>query len=219
MRCTQAQPLFSSYLDGAVSGVQMHEISQHLQQCDACHAEYEHLEGTRLLVASLGRKQAPPDLAVKIRVSLSGARSRGWREVLSARLVRLQNAFDSFMLPAAAGVTTAVFCFAALFGFFVQAPIDVNADVPTIFYTPPRLESAAYTDADLELDSSLLIETDVDASGHVQNYRIVSGRDDAQVREQLNRALLFTIFAPAQSFGRPVPGKAVISFSLIHVRG
>jgi hypothetical protein len=53
----------------------------------------------------------------------------------------------------------------------------------------------------------------------VQDYRIVSGRDDAQVREQLNRALLFTIFAPAQQFGRPVPSKAIISFAHVHVKG
>jgi Putative zinc-finger len=220
MRCTQTRALFSSYVDGAVSGVAMHEIAQHLESCSPCRSEYRQLESTRSLLAALGRKQAPPDLANKIRISVSSARSRGWREVLGARLVRLQNAFDAFMLPATAGTAAAIFTFAALIGFFVQAPIDVNADVPTIFYTPPRLESgAAYTDSDLDLDSSLLIETDVDASGHVQNYRIVSGRDDAQVREQLNRALLFTIFAPAQSFGRPVPGKAVISFSHIHVRG
>ena len=219
MKCIQTRPLLSSYLDSAVSGVEMHEISQHLEQCGDCRLQYEYLESTRSLVASLGRKQAPPDLAVKIRISLSRASSRTWRELLRSRLVRLQNAFDAFMLPATAGTAAAIFAFASLIGFFVQAPIDVNADVPTIFYTPPRLESAAYTDTDLDLDSSLLIETDVDASGHVQNYRIVSGRDDAQVRAQLNRALLFTIFAPAQSFGRPVPGKAVISFSHIHVRG
>ena len=219
MKCAHARPLFSSYLDSAVSGVEMHQIAGHLERCADCRGEYTRLESTRSLLGMLGRKQAPPDLADKIRISLSSARSRTWRELLGARLVRMQNAVDTFVLPATAGTAAAIFAFAALIGFFVQAPIDVNADVPTIFYTPPRLESAAYTDSDLDLDSSLLIETDIDASGRVQNYRIVSGRDDAQVRERLNRALLFTIFAPAQSFGRPVPGKAVISFAQIHVRG
>jgi len=59
----------------------------------------------------------------------------------------------------------------------------------------------------------------VDARGFVENYRIISGRDDEEIREQLNRALLFTIFAPAQSFGHPVPGKAIMSFSHINVKG
>jgi hypothetical protein len=217
MRCKQAQPLFSSYLDGAVSGRDMRQVALHLDECTACRAEYGQLEFTRTAVASLGHKQAPPDLAMKIRVSLSNARSQGWRETLRSRRVRWQYAFDSFMLPATAGMMAAIFFFAALIGFFpAQVTADTN-DVPTMLYTPPRLESSVY--GDLNLDSSLLIETDVDATGRVQDYRIIAGRDDEQVREQLNRALLFTIFAPAQSFGRPVPGKVVISFSHIHVKG
>jgi len=93
--------------------------------------------------------------------------------------------------------------------------LRANDDVPTAFYTPPRLEMSVYP----VLDSPVVIETYVDASGRVENYRIISGRDDEEVREQLNRALLFTIFAPAQSFGHPVPGKVVMSFSDINVRG
>lgn len=217
MNCIQARPLFSSYLDSAVKGAEMQEIAQHLGQCNDCRSEYARLEGTRSLVASLGRKQAPPDLAFKIRISLASARSRGWREVMRARMVRLENAFDAFMLPATVGMAAAIFAFAALIGFFVQPAIDVSADVPTVFYTPPRLESAAFND--LDIDPSLLIEIDIDATGRVQNYRIVAGRDDVQIREQLNRALLFTIFAPAQSFGRPVPAKAVLSFASIYVKG
>ena len=123
------------------------------------------------------------------------------------------------MLPATAGVVAAIFFFVALIGFFVVPPQVSADDVPTMLYTPPRLESSAYPVNELNLDSPIMIETYVDAAGRVQNYRIISGRDDAQTREQLNRALLFTIFAPAQAFGRPVPGKAVISFSHINVRG
>ncbi|HMF90895.1 MAG TPA: zf-HC2 domain-containing protein [Candidatus Angelobacter sp.] len=220
MNCTQARPLFSSYLDGAVSGVEMHEVSRHLDQCSTCKTEYGQLENTRILLSSLGHRQAPPDLAVRIRITLASARTRTWREVMRGRMVRLQNALDAFMLPATAGVVAAVFFCVGLMGFFVP-PVSANPgdDVPTLFYTPPRLESSAYPDSNLDLDSSILIETDIDATGHVQDYRVISGRDDAQVREQLNRALLFIIFSPAQSFGRPVPGKAIISFAHIHVKG
>jgi hypothetical protein len=220
MRCSQARPLFSSYLDGAVSGREMRQLALHFDQCPACRSQYSRLEFTRIAVASLGHKQAPPDLAMRIRVSLSSARSQTWRELLHGRMAGWQYAFDSFMLPATAGIMAAIFFFAALIGFFpAKVKADDTTDVPTMLYTPPRLESSVYTDSDLNLDSSLLIETDVDATGRVQDYRIISGRDDEQVREQLNRALLFTIFAPAQSFGRPVPGKVVISFSHIHVKG
>lgn len=219
MRCSQARRLFSSYLDGAMTGVEMHKMSGHLEECSGCREEYSRLEETRILVSSLGRKQAPSDLALRIRIRLSAESSRGWRQVIGAQAVALQHAFHSFMLPATAGVLTAAFFFAILIGFFVTPPVSAY-DVPTMFYTPPRLESSTYLENELNLDSPILIETYVDARGYVQNYRIISGRDDQQIREQINRALCcFTIFAPAQSFGRPVPGKVLISFSHVNVGG
>src|SRR5215831_6104586 len=220
MNCRKARPLFSSYLDGAVSGVEMHEVSRHLDQCETCKTEYGQLETTRILLSSVGHKQAPPDLAVRIRITLASARTRTWRNSLRGRMVRLQNALDAFMLPATAGMATAMVFFAGLIGFFVP-PVSANPgdDAPAIFDTPPRLESSAFADSGLDLDPSILIEPDIDATGSVQDYRIISGRDDAQVREQLNRALLMIRFAPAQSAGHPVPGKAIISFAHIHVKG
>jgi hypothetical protein len=197
----------------------MHEVSEHLRDCAACRVDYGQLESTRVLVSSLGPRQAPPDLAFKIRIALSSERSHGWRQFLQGQMVRWQHAFRTFMLPATAGVVTAIFFFGALIGFLVPPQVSAYADdVPTMLYTPPRLESSPSVN-ELNLDSPIMIETDVDSTGRVQNYRIISGRDDAQIREQLNRALLFTIFAPAQSFGRPVPGKVVISFSHVHVQG
>jgi hypothetical protein len=218
MRCGQARRQFSSYLDGAVNGVEMRKISIHLEQCSDCRRDYTQLETTRLLVSSLGGKQPPADLALRIRVSLSTESSRNWNQVITGHTLALQHAFRSFMLPAAAGVLTAAFFFATLIGFFVTPRVSAD-DVPTMLYTPPRLESSTYPGSELNLDSPILIETYIDANGKVENYRIIDGRDDEQIREQLNRALLFTIFAPAQSFGRPVPGKAVISFSHINVGG
>ena len=49
MRCTEARPLFSSYLDRAVSGTEMHDIFGHLEQCAECQKEYVLLENTRSL--------------------------------------------------------------------------------------------------------------------------------------------------------------------------
>jgi Putative zinc-finger len=219
MRCTEARPLFSSYLDRAVSGTEMHEVSGHLDHCAECQQEYVLLENTRSLVSSLGRRQPPSDLALKIRVALSNSRSRtslGW---LQRYGLRLENAFRGFMFPATAGVLSAVVFFGVLIVLLVPAQVSANDDVPSTFYTPPRLQLSEYPETQLNLDSPVVIETYVDASGRVENYRIISGRDDEEVREQLNRALLFTIFAPAQSFGHPVPGKAIMSFSHINVKG
>jgi hypothetical protein len=219
MKCEEAKPLFSSYLDGAVSGTEMHEVSGHLDGCRDCRSEYVVLENTRSLVASLGRRQPPSDLALKIRVAISNERSRRSRRVLQGLLVRVEDVFNGLMFPATAGILSAVLFFGVLIGLLMPAQVNAYDDVPSAFYTPPRLQLSEYPEPQLDLDSPVVIETFVDSGGRVENYRIISGRDDEEVREQLNRALVVTIFAPAQSFGRPVPGKAIMSFSRINVKG
>jgi putative zinc finger protein len=218
MKCTEARPLFSLYLDGAVTGAEMHEVSSHLHECSACRYEYSMLENTRELVAELGRRQAPPDLALKLRIAIASERSRKRQNPLTAYWVRLENALNAVMFPATAGLLTAIIFFAAVIGFFVPARVSADDDVPTLLYIPPRLEMAD-VDSQLNFDSPVVIETYVGVDGRVEAYRIISGQDNEQVRMQLNRALLFTIFAPAQSFGKPVPGKAVMSFSHFNVKG
>lgn len=219
MRCTEAQPLLSSYLDRTVSGTEMHEISGHLDQCTDCQKEYVLLENTHSLVSSLGRRQPPSDLALKLRVAISNERSRSSLSLFERYTLRLENAFRGLMFPATAGILSAVVFFGVLIVLLVPAQVSANDDVPSTFYTPPRLQLSEYPENQLTLDSPVVIETYVDATGRVENYRIISGRDDEGVREQLNRALLFTTFVPAQSFGRPVSGKAIMSFSHINVKG
>jgi hypothetical protein len=197
----------------------MHEVSGHLEQCTGCQKEYVLLENTRSLVSSLGRRQPPSDLALKIRVAISSRRSQNSLSSFQRYVLRLENAFQGFMFPATAGVLSAIIFFGASIVLLVPAQVSANDDVPSTFYTPPRLQLSEYPENQLNLDSPVVIEAYVDASGRVENYRIISGREDEEVREQLNRALLFTIFAPAQSFGRPVSGKAIMSFSHINVKG
>ena len=217
MTCTEAQPLFSSYLDGAMSGAEMHQVDAHLRECPDCRSGYRSLENTRNMVSALGRKQVPADLQFKIRVAIASEHSRTWRISAQGLAVRLENACNLFIMPATAGVITAVIFFAALIGFFV--PVQAAGDdVPLNVYIPPHLEMSGYFD-DLTLDSPVVVEAFVDASGLVANYRIISGRDDDKVRVQLTRALLRTRFEPAQSFGKAVPGRAVISFSPFRGRG
>ena len=44
-------------------------------------------------------------------------------------------------------------------------------------------------------------------------------RDAEQVRKQLDRALIFTVFEPAMSFGQPASGRAIITFANVEVTG
>src|SRR5215472_7271797 len=134
MRCTEARLLFPSYLDNAASGAEMHAVSDHMSTCADCRSEYHKLENTRLLVASLGRKPAPADLVVKIRVAISRERSRSWQNILQGYMVRLENASNAFMFPATAGILTTVIFFGALTGFFVPAQVSADEMVPAFYF-------------------------------------------------------------------------------------
>ena len=223
MTCTEARPLFPAYLDKAVSGTEMRSVSEHMSGCPGCRSEYLKLENTRRMVGSLGRKPVPPDLALKIRVALSRERSRTLRSVLQSYAVRLEDTVNAFMFPATAGILTAVIFFSALGGFFVPARGAAGDLVPGIYLParlqPPQTAMSSAADADLNLESPVVIQVFVDANGRVENYDIISGPDTAQVRSQLNRALLFTSFSPAYSFGLPVSGTAIICFSHVNVKG
>jgi hypothetical protein len=175
------------------------------------------------LLANLGTKKAPADLALKLRVAISreAARQRRWR--FDRILVRLENVLNAFMVPATAGLVTAVLIFGLLLGFFaLPAQLQASSsDVPLMLYTGPQLEQSVFgTSLGSIGDDSVVIEAYVDANGRVQDYRILSQPDDAKaVLPQVKNLLIFTTFRPALSMGVPTAGRAVISFSKISVKG
>jgi len=218
MKCEEAQSQFSLYLDGQLSGPQMYQVADHLRKCSRCAAEHAAMERTQALLLSLGRRPAPPELATRIRVAISQERNSSMQRRLQAYGVRFENAFNMFMLPATAGLVTAILVFGLFVGFFVQAPsIPAGNDVPTALYMPPRLASSPFMDGMSE--GPIVIEAFVDYTGRLQDYRIISGEDNAEIRKQLDRSLLFTVFEPAKSFGQPTSGRVVISFSNVSVKG
>src|SRR5690348_8144813 len=111
MNCTQAQELLSPYLDGAVSGKQMHAVRAHLDACADCTREYMLLTHSQHLLRELGRKQAPADLALRLRVAISQEAAAVRRPYLAGIRIRLQNALDAVIVPAAVGAVAAVLVF------------------------------------------------------------------------------------------------------------
>lgn len=223
MNCGEAKKLFSPYLDGRVSGREMRALNGHLEECSRCTHEYTALQRTQQLLASLGTKKAPADLALKLRVAISREAAQQRRSRYEGMLVRLENALNAFMVPATAGLVSAVLIFGLLLGFFalpgqLQAS---SADVPLMLYTGPQLEQSVFgTSLGSIGEDSVVIEAYVDANGRVQDYRILSQPNDAKdVLPQLKNLLIFTTFRPALSMGVPTAGRAVISFSKISVKG
>ena len=176
------------------------------------------------LLARVGPRKAPADLALKLRVAISQEAAHSRRRYFEGIRVRFDNALDLFMLPATAGLVAAVVIFVVLMGFMAPLQAD-NSDVPLMLHTAPQLQQSAFgSTLDSINDDSLVIEAYVDSQGRVQDYRILSdSKEDASLLPQVKKNMLifttFTTFRPALSMGRPTTGRAILSFSKVSVKG
>ncbi|MGC2170242.1 MAG: anti-sigma factor [Candidatus Sulfotelmatobacter sp.] len=223
MRCTETKELLSPYLDGAITGTEMHALQEHLERCAACTAEFKLLRQTQQLLVSVGRVQEPEDLGLKLRLAISREAAEGRRPRFEGLRVRLENTLEAFMVPATAGL----FCALLIFGLVtailaMPGPLQANnQDVPLMLNTGPELQQSAFgTTLSAMNADSLVIEAYVDKNGRVEDYKILSDAGASQqLLPELKRMLIFTTFRPAMSMGRPISSRAVLSFSKISVRG
>jgi Putative zinc-finger len=223
LQCSEAKPLFSPYLDGAVTGTEMLALQKHLSDCGACDGEYQSLRRTQQLLATVARPKVPADLGLNLRLAISREAAQAKRPPFEGLMVRLENTFQAILVPAAAGFLSALIIFGIAMGYFVTpSSLQANNDVPLVMVnTGPELQPSAIGMTMDSIDAdSLVIEAYVDANGRVQDYRILSDSSESkEVLPQVKRMLIFTTFRPALSMGRPTPSRAVLSFSKISVRG
>ena len=222
MNCSVAQRLLSSYLDGCVSRRQLADMNEHVNACQECGARFASMQRMQSLVGSLGRKVAPSDLALKLRVALSQEMANAQRSRWEMMRVRWENAFNAIMVPATAGLVTTLIIFGVLIGF-LYAPAQVRAsnDVPTVLYTPAQLRSTPFElTMGVTSAESLVVEAYVGPDGRVQDYRILSAPEEAEaILPQLKNMLIFTTFQPATAFGQPTSGRVILTFSKVQVKG
>ena len=220
MTCVQVRSMLSAYLDGAITGRQMHSLSRHLQGCGVCGQQYESLRRTQSLLSRVGRAKAPEDLSLKLRLAISHEAARRRQPWWGSIELRLENVLRAFMVPATAGVVATVVIFGLLMGFI--SPVQANtSDVPLMISTNPELQQTGFgVNLAAISEDSLVIEAYVDANGRVQDYRILSDPDKLQdLPHQIKNMLIFTTFRPATWMGSPRPGTAILSFSKISVKG
>jgi hypothetical protein len=222
--CTRIQAQFSSYLDGAVTGVAMQRIASHLRDCQGCAEEFEGLRSTQAALASLAPLKAPDDLALRLRVAISKERARTPQNFLPTLKVRWQNTFAPLLLQASAGLASTVLLLgtvALLVGMFARPEPLAARDVPLGMASNPHF---LYSQIEPEAvpiggrDNPVIVEAYINGGGRVYDYHIVSGPNDANTRSALENLLLFSVFEPARVFGQPVRGLAVMSFTGISVR-
>ena len=223
MTCAQARSMLSAYLDGAVTGKQMHNLAGHLDGCASCSREYRSLLRTQSFVAGMGRRKAPADLSLKLRLAISHEAARQRRPYFESLGVRFENLMRAFMVPATTGLVATVLAF-GLLAALLSSPMPVQAntsDVPLVLGTDPELQGTSFefTLGSINEDS-LVIEAYVDASGRVQDYRILSNPDQlADLPHPVKNMLIFTTFRPATWLGTPRAGTAILSFSKVSVKG
>lgn len=221
MTCLVAKRLMSSYLDGAVTRSQMAQMDEHLRACVECAAHFVSVQRTQSLVGSLGRKSAPPDLALKLRVALSQELANSRRSRWDSLRVRWENAFNATMVPATAGLVTTLIIFGLLISFLYPAQVRAANDVPTMLYTPAELKSTPFElSMGVANTDSLVVEAYVGPDGRVLDYRVLSAPEDAEaILPQLKNMLIFTTFNPATAFGQPTSSRVILTFSKVQVRG
>lgn len=225
MVCGAVQEKFSDYLDGRLNGVEMQDISAHLDGCDSCTREWRTLRGTQGLLAALGPAPEPEGLLLRIRVAVSQERARARRTAWETSSLLWKNTIGPFLLQASAGFASAVLLLGTvtiLVTMFTQPqPVQASADEPLGVASAPRLMylSSGVGDSIDTLSNPVVVEVFINDEGQVYDYRIVSGPSDTATRAQVENLLLLSRFQPARFFGQPVRGLAVLSFSGISVRG
>jgi hypothetical protein len=235
-RCEEIQARFSSYLDGAISGHEMQEISEHIDGfedsargsqvagCEACAQELAAWRLTQDAVSSLGPAKAPADLALKLRIAISHEQARRESRLADRLSLAWDNTVRPLVLQLSAGLagTVALGGGVLLLLGMAAAPQAVLAnDEPLGALTPPHYMYSIVSPGNIatEHDAAIVVEASVDAAGRVYDFTIVAGPDDAGVRTQVANQLLGYVFQPASAFGVPIRGRVVMTFSGISVRG
>jgi len=223
--CGSIRAQFSDYLDGNLTGIAMQAIAGHLEVCRTCAQDFGTWREMQKSLADMPAIRPPADLGLRIRVALSQEQARTAKNALANWKVRWQNSFAPFLIQASAGLASAIVLIgtmAFLIGAFAAPQTAAARDEPLGQASNPRwLYSTLEGDAGTvsHKGSPVTVEVFVDEQGRVYDYDIVSGPGDPSTRADLESLLLTSVFQPATSFGEPVRGVAVLTFSGVSVQG
>jgi hypothetical protein len=220
--CAGRRSEFSSYLDGALTGVQMVELSSHLEVCKACAADFSAWRIVQRCLGELRAAQPPERLQSHLQQTLAAERERGTFLPWHRRLVWLwQRSVAPMALQFGGGLAAAILLAGSLSWMF-GAPITVQANddemahlvAPQYLYSqvpPEKIKSPS--------DLPIVVEAMVDSKGRVYDYSILDGPQSPQVRVAVENNLLGSVFRPATAFGVAVRGHVVMTYTGVSVRG
>jgi Putative zinc-finger len=220
--CLAAQAAFSSYLDGALSGVEMGRVADHLAACVPCATEFDGWRSMQTALEDLGSAKPPARLQQQLRAALDLEREHGTHLPLFARVALIwRTSVAPLAVQTAGGMAAAVLLLGSLFRMFgpgieVQANDDGLANLIGPHYLYSQVPPVA---VETGRDVPVLIDAKVDTSGRVYDYTIVDGPNDPAILRQVEQNLLTSVFKPATVFGVPVEGHVMLTYAGVSVRG
>ncbi|MEN6532248.1 MAG: zf-HC2 domain-containing protein [Bryobacteraceae bacterium] len=231
MSCNWVQRTLSAYAGGVVSNREKAKIEGHLVECADCAARAERMFPVRSALRALPARRVPAHLTTALRVLASRERVRRLRWAtlgslaaawISTARLWLDNIMRPVALPIAGGVASAVILFSIMTPVFTPPGNGIADDVPTILSTEASfIRMGPFSTLN---DEDIVVVLTVDGNGRMIDYSTPSGQrwvNDPEIRKSIENALLFTIFTPGTTFGKPAYGKVRVTFrrSAIDVRG
>ncbi len=220
--CALVRSGFSAYLDGAMSGVEMATISDHLERCSACAADFNVWREVQRSLGGLGPEQPPARLQARLQAAIAAERERGAHLPLVQRALMLWRTSVAPMALRLSGGLAATVVLVGGLSWIFGAPIAVHAndDAMAHLVAPRYLYSQVPPEPiSTQRDMPIVVEAMVDSGGRVYGYSILQGSQDPQVKVKVETNLLSSVFKPATVFGVPVRGHVVMTYTGVSVRG
>ncbi len=223
LECKAVQSSFSSYLDGAISGLEMQRVAAHLEVCHECSAEFASLRSIQQSLSSMGAARPPADLGMRLRLAISREQSR----TLSSLVDRISLSWDNSLRPLLLQVGSGVAATLLLVGGAVLmlsmvggTPTVMANDEPLGAMTSPHYEYSVSQPHPViaAQNAAIVVEAEINRRGEVYDFHIVAGPHDPAVEGQVRDLLVQSIFEPARVFGEPTLGHVVVTFSGVSVR-
>jgi len=218
--CKTAQELMSPFIDSMATPAEIEKLQLHLSACEPCKRQLQSYISMRGLLARTERCPIPTDLVLQTRVKLSQERHTNYLERFENRI---SDIVGPIAIPAIAGVSLTMLFFGVLLGALISNTTVMAHDAVSSaslrtagLYKPVRTSNMTMIrfagSDDLKFDEPLMIETHVDDTGRVLEYRIISGQETPEVQRFVREQLSLAMFSPATAFGKPVDSKIILSF-------
>ncbi len=213
--------------DSRVDAAFRESLAGHEAQCSGCSDFALRSHHQRRALRGLPVRNVPVNLAVNLRVTASKELARRASRVnLATRLDRWtekarvysDNLLRPLAIPAAGGIASACFLFAALTPTFApQGP--ATADVPTAWYQAAEVYGLSPFGGNFD---NVTLDVRIDGNGRVIDYAVPAGDaghllTNPEMRKAVENSLLFMTFRPASFFGQPASDTIRITLRRSHI--